>query len=78
MPLAFTQEDFLVLFLCTIGNSIPPNNMIFSRPYVPSRVIYLLTMVFACGQIDILCKKLRPGGSVLDLKILQEVLADTF
>ena len=30
-----------------------------------------------CGQIDILCKKLTPGGSVLALKILQEVLKDS-
>ena len=45
--------------------------------------LYLLTMVvfaclFACGQIDILCKKLTPGGFVLALKVLPEVLKDTF
>ena len=65
-----------------------------------SRMTYFLTMVFVfllwclfvCGQIDISCKKLTPGGSVLALdtfsvlKILclglkdtlQEVFKDTF
>ena len=33
--------------------------------------------LFACGQIDILCKKLTPDDSVLGLKTLQEVLKDT-
>ena len=44
-----------------------------------SRATYLLTMMFVWGQINILCKKLTPGGSAgIALKILQEVLKDTF
>ena len=47
-----------------------------------SRKTYILTMVsVGCLFVDKfinLCKILTPGGSVLALKILQEVLEDTF
>ena len=34
--------------------------------------------LLTCRQIDILCRKLPPGGSVLVLKTVQEMLGDTF
>ena len=44
---------------------VPEVSFIFISPTCCSKATYLLTMVivwlFACGQIDIFCKKLTPG-----------------